>query len=324
MSDIKFFCKVCQTVLTDNYNNKPCCFDRHLNSKFLDFRPLAGKVGTGDIWSEDYYNRNSKDYDDLIDLTFTSLNCDEASERDKMYAIIKFENIRSMLEVGCGTGRDTTKFIECLNDNATLHASDLSEGMLEIAETKFSEHIQSKKLNLYLCNAHSLPYEDSQFDCVFHFGGLNTFDDIEKAIGEMVRVCKVGGQIVLGDESIAPWLRNTEFYRILSNSNPHFKYEVPLDKLPKCITDLSLNFIMNSSFYVISCYKTAEEVEGNYHFEIPGFRGGSLWKRLHGNIEGIDPILRDELYKFAQKNSLSRVNLTEKIIKDFLEREKHA
>ena len=323
MTQINFFCKLCKKFIFLNSSSNKCCLEKIQNSKFLDFRYLVEDLGQGDIWSENYYNKNSKDYDDLINLTFKSLNCDENKERQKIYDMIDFKNIRSMLEVGCGTGRDTKKFIELLDNNAILHASDLSECMLQIAEDKFSDYIQNEKLNLYLCNAHSLPYEENQFDCVFHFGGINTFDDIESSINEMVRVCKVGGQIVIGDESIAPWQRETEFFKILSNSNPHFKFELPLNKLPQNIENVSIKFIMNSAFYIISFNKTKKEPKGDYHFEIPGDRGGTLWKRFHGNLEAIDPKLRDKFYEVLQKQDLSRVKVIEELIQKYLMGEKN-
>src|SRR3546814_8144504 len=49
-----------------------------------------------------------------------------------------------------------------------------------------------------------LPFEDRFFDAAFHFGGINLFDDVEGAIGEMNRVVKPGGRVVFGDEGIGP------------------------------------------------------------------------------------------------------------------------
>ena len=60
-------------------------------------------------------------------------------------------------------------------------------------------------------------------DRTFHFGGINTFGDIKRAFSEMVRVTKPNGRIVVGDENMPVWLRNTEFGKIM-NSNPHYKY----------------------------------------------------------------------------------------------------
>src|SRR3546814_5164791 len=65
-----------------------------------------------------------------------------------------------------------------------------------------------------------LPFEDRFFDAAFHFGGINLFEDVEGAIGEMNRVVKPGGRVVFGDEGIGPWLRDTEFGRIVVNNNP--------------------------------------------------------------------------------------------------------
>ena len=83
MTQINFFCTICKKIIFLNTSSKKCCLEKIQSSKFLDFRYLVEELGQGDIWSENYYNKNSKDYDDLINLTFKSLNLIRL--RDKWY-----------------------------------------------------------------------------------------------------------------------------------------------------------------------------------------------------------------------------------------------
>ena len=48
-------------------------------------------------------------------------------------------------------------------------------------------------------NAESLPFIDESFDIVFCRSSLHHFDDPQRAVSEMVRVCRSGGRIVLFD-----------------------------------------------------------------------------------------------------------------------------
>src|SRR5205823_520870 len=52
-------------------------------------------------------------------------------------------------------------------------------------------------------NAEALPFLDESFDVVFCRSSLHHFADPERAVTEMVRVCRTGGRIVLVD-LIAP------------------------------------------------------------------------------------------------------------------------
>ncbi len=47
---------------------------------------------------------------------------------------------------------------------------------------------------LIRANASHLPFPDNIFDAVFHVGGINTFEEKELAVREMVRVAKRGAK----------------------------------------------------------------------------------------------------------------------------------
>ena len=48
-------------------------------------------------------------------------------------------------------------------------------------------------------NAESLPFTDASFDVVFCRSSLHHFAEPERAVAEMLRVCRIGGHVVLFD-----------------------------------------------------------------------------------------------------------------------------
>jgi SAM-dependent methyltransferase len=142
-----------------------------------------------------------------------------------------------------------------------------------------------------------LPFPDRYFDAVHHFGGINTVADIGRAFREMTRVTRVGGKVVVGDESMPPWLRGTQFGKILMNSNRFYKHELPLAHLPVEARNVVLRWIIGGVFYLFE-YKVGEgEPAADIDFEIPGARGGTHRTRFLGQLEGVTP----EAKAFAER-----------------------
>jgi len=130
----------------------------------------------------------------------------------------------------------------------------------------------------FLSNVTYLPFMDGHFDAAFHFGGLNTFGDIRRALSEMTRVTRIGGKVVVGDEGVAPWLRRNRFGRILINANPLYKHRPPLECLPENAREVSLRWILGNAFYLID-YRVGDGAPPvDLDLPIPG-KGDSLRSR---------------------------------------------
>ena len=240
-----------------------------------------------DLKSIEWYKQNASSYDTYLPLTFKTFNVDEDQERDYIISLLDLKADHRVLEIGCGTGRDSEKIAQQLGPEGTLYLQDISQEILDITVSKFSQKSYSPKINFSYANGYYLPFPDQYFDRSFHLGGLNTFGDIKRALAELTRVTKTGGKIVIGDENMPIWLRETEFGRVLMNSNPHFQHHVPLEALPIEARNVKVEWVTGGVFYVISFDVGSGEPYADLDFELPGIRGGTHRSRYYGHLEGL-------------------------------------
>lgn len=97
------------------------------------------------------------------------------------------------LEVAVGTGLNLPYYAGDL----PLTGIDLSHEMLAIARKRAAE--LGRDVELREADAHELPFEDTSFDSVVCTYSLCGIPDPERAVGEMKRVLRPGGRLVLVD-----------------------------------------------------------------------------------------------------------------------------
>ena len=98
-----------------------------------------------------------------------------------------------VLEVAAGTGLN----LPCYPAEVTLTGLDLSEGMLAIARDRARR--LGRPVTLCQGSAQQLPFADASFDTVLCTFGLCAIGDPAAAVGEMVRVLRPGGRLILVD-----------------------------------------------------------------------------------------------------------------------------
>ena len=74
---------------------------------------------------------------------------------------------------------------------------DYTREMLSIAATKTERKDLSDRIDLVVGDAHDLPFPDDSFICVTVGFGVRNFVDLPQALGEIVRVVKPGGRVVI-------------------------------------------------------------------------------------------------------------------------------
>ena len=216
-------------------------------------------------------------YDRGVSWVFETLNhSDEAATRQFFIDLMELKPGMSALEVGAGTGKDSALILDKVRPGGTAVLSDLSPNMLKLAQEKLST--ENVDVHYFLGNGSYLPFADNTFDAVFHFGGINTFSERKKAFEELTRVVKPGGKVVVGDESIAPWLRERESYATLLKANPLFRAEVPLEDLPANIESFKLHYVFGNAFYIMEYKVTAMAPEVDIDLPIPGKDFVDTWR----------------------------------------------
>ena len=102
-----------------------------------------------------------------------------------------------VLEVSIGPGVNLPSLVG-RPDVGEIYGLDISLGQLNCCR-EYVAH-RGWDIQLSMGNAEQLPYQDSTFNGVFHVGGINFFNDKQKAINEMIRVAKPGSRILISDE----------------------------------------------------------------------------------------------------------------------------
>ena len=112
----------------------------------------------------------------------------------------------SVLDIGCGNGfllYNLRKKFE------NLYGLELSSSMaIEAKET-----LSNQKAGICLGNVEQLPFEDESFDCVVWTDVLEHIPDVWQAFREVVRVLRLGGQLITTTPNVAYFKRRITLLR---------------------------------------------------------------------------------------------------------------
>lgn len=261
------------------------------------------------------FREKAKEYDKFQHLSFETFYENETNVRNSIIDKLNLNKGSHVLEINAGTGRDSILISKRLSKDGLLHVQDISRDMLEVCVNKFQN--SEVPLEIHQGDACKLPYPDKIFDAVYSFGGvgMNTYSNNKEAIAEMVRVTKTGGRIVFGGLSLAPWLKNTFFGKVLINHNPHYENEISFNDLPIQARNLNLNWILAGAGFVIDFSVGEGEPSANFEYEIPGSRGGTHLTRYLGNLEGVTPETKKLALKAREKTGISMHKWLDELIR---------
>jgi ubiquinone/menaquinone biosynthesis C-methylase UbiE len=102
-----------------------------------------------------------------------------------------------ILDIGCGTGLLSLKFLEAAN--CTVDGIDLSEGMLNIFKDKIDKLDLSNRVEIKPGDAANLGFEDSSFDIIASTVTLHHVIDKQPVLDKIYRLLKPKGRFVIGD-----------------------------------------------------------------------------------------------------------------------------
>lgn len=126
---------------------------------------------------------------------------------DWLFEKYHFSNNDTVLELGCGNGCHWDKRIDMLPSGCKLILSDISDGMINEVQKKYSD----KRVTIKRIDIQSIPYESDSIDVVIANHMLFHVPDLNKALSEVYRVLRAGGLFYAAtdsDEGIRPYLHD--------------------------------------------------------------------------------------------------------------------
>jgi ubiquinone/menaquinone biosynthesis C-methylase UbiE len=158
------------------------------------------------------------DYQETTDDLLTRINIHDAygaKDIDKwMLEVLPLEENMTILDVGCGAGKQCFSYLAHLNGKAQITGGDVSEDLLAKAEEenhKLGDRVTFQTLNFN----EPFPFPDNTFDLVSCSFAIYYAEDIPFTIKEMHRVLKPGGKLF----TTGPMPENKQmFYEIIKEA----------------------------------------------------------------------------------------------------------
>lgn len=107
-----------------------------------------------------------------------------------------------VLEVGCGPGTLAPYLAEGISPGHVT-GLDLDERFIERARRK-AETTGTANLDYVVGSAYDLPFAADSFDAVVSYTALGVLRDPERALAEMLRVCRPGGTVAVAEAVTGP------------------------------------------------------------------------------------------------------------------------
>ena len=143
------------------------------------------------------YDEGTQEYFREIDRRifhprYMRLTADESGKPFSLF--VDFDGLegKDVLDVGCGSGIATQMLAEA---HAKVVAVDLTEWAVATTRQRLAAFGLAAEVRQ--ADAEQLPFSDASFDLVFSWGVIHHSSDMDRALGELVRVCRPGGEIVL-------------------------------------------------------------------------------------------------------------------------------
>lgn len=259
-------------------------------------------------------------YRNFLDWLYATFGEEETQFRRSLIDRLHLKKGQRVLVTGCGLGDDVLAMLDAFGSDCRIMATDLSVEMMAGTALALEGRSAAERaaVELQACDACHLPWTDNTFDAAFHFGGINLFNDPAGGISEMTRVVKEGGRVAFGDEAVAPWLKETDYGKMVVANNPLWSADNLIAYLPFSAVNVNLSWVLGNCFYMIEFSKRSQGPKIDPDVRHKGWKGGTMRTRHLGRVEGITPELKDRLQAFARKSGMSVHELLESAVTEKL------
>ena len=160
---------------------------------------------------EKMFDNISKEYDILNRVISFGI---DISWRKKIVKILKSKNPSIILDVATGTG---DLAIELVKTNAKkIIGLDISKGMLDVGKDKIKHKNLNNTIEMVIGDSENLKYDDNFFDAVTVSFGVRNFESLDLGLGEIFRVLKPNGSLVILETSNPTKFPFKQFYTVYS------------------------------------------------------------------------------------------------------------
>jgi ubiquinone/menaquinone biosynthesis C-methylase UbiE len=127
---------------------------------------------------------------------------DDPEHYRTIFDLLDIHEGERFLDVGCGTGGAMRALARRAGETVRVFGVDKSATMIEEARKRAGKN---PSIEFHVGDAHHLPFADNYFDASYSLRVFEIIEEPRKAVGEMVRVLRPGGRIVINAPDIDLW-----------------------------------------------------------------------------------------------------------------------
>lgn len=149
-----------------------------------------------------------------------------------------------VLDVCCGTGDMALSLLrqaEAVSPGVAVAATDFAPAMTRLGMAKVSAD-SMRRISFSVADTLCLPFADNTFDLVTVAFGIRNVENLERGLGEMVRVCRSGGRLAVLEFSHPrnPFFRRVYdfyFFRVLPRIGQAISGSAAYRYLPESVAE---------------------------------------------------------------------------------------
>ena len=178
---------------------------------------------------------------------------DEASARDEYLNLLRLSPGERVLDIGCGSGVVTREIARRVAPDGVVVGADYSPALLTVARERANDAGVGGNIEWRQADCRNLPFPDASFDVVLAATVLAHVPEAERAIPEMVRVTRHGGQVAVfdfdGDSFVIAHPDRHVTRRIVAAQCDHSAVNGHLIRqMPAIFTELGLTDVRTKAF----------------------------------------------------------------------------